>query len=338
LVRSKYGAGGFGADGYGTATSNFFWSTTDDEHFQYAAIASDSDAVYAAGLGTAVAAVNQLSGSPTWRFDRQGSLVDSTPTIDTERLYVGSGSGTVYALGLDDGAPEWTADIDSAVASSPTVASGTVFVGTNDGQICAIDATSGAEIWSAVVGASVYSAPATDGATVYVTAADGTVAALSVSDGDEIWSVAVTADTLRANPIVTTAGVVVAGSDLQLLDTETGDALWTLTAAGSGETTPLVADGTIYATDESGILRAVAVDSGQADWTLTLGSTVHATPLLNDGILYVGTDDGDLVAIDPETGTETDRWQLGGRIMTPTVVGSTIYAPTWGGSIRVVAV
>lgn len=333
----QYGAQGYGTGEYGAAPSDAFWSTPDDERFQYAALASDTDTIYVAGLGTTVAAVDRFTGTSAWQFDRTGSLVDSSPAIDGERLYVGSGSGTLYALALADGTPAWTVETNTAIASSPTVVSGTVFVGTNDGRLLAIDADTGATNWSTSVSANVYSTPAVTEGTVFVTAIDGSVTALAATDGSERWRTTVRARTLRASPVVAPAGVVVAGTDLQLLDTTTGDTVWTIADGGSNDVTPLVESGTIYATDQRGTIRAVTTDSGQIDWSQTLDSSFHGTPLLHDGRLYVGTDDGDLVAFDPETGAETNRWYLGGRIMTPIVTGSTIDVPTWDGTLREIA-
>src|SRR5216684_2825029 len=77
----------------------------------------------ARGRGGVVAAYRASSGARIWQVDGLGS-VSASPTIDGERVIVGSLTGHVYALDLNGGGRLWDAMAPGgqpAIWSSPTV-------------------------------------------------------------------------------------------------------------------------------------------------------------------------------------------------------------------------
>ncbi len=115
-------------------------------------------------------AVDAKSGELRWKFASEGerrftgrrlhgsdpageSMPDpfdvylSSPTIDADTVYVGSGDGNIYALDAGSGALRWKFQTGNVVHASPAIANGLVYIGSWDSYFYAIDAKSGQERW-----------------------------------------------------------------------------------------------------------------------------------------------------------------------------------------------
>src|ERR1700680_35891 len=86
-----------------------------------------------------------------WRVPTDGDVL-GTPAIERGIVYVGSGSGKMYALDEYTGAVRWTSDMASPIQSSAAIAKGLVFVASRDGKLHALDAASGKQRWQLVTG------------------------------------------------------------------------------------------------------------------------------------------------------------------------------------------
>lgn len=88
-----------------------------------------------------------------WAFGFEGeNAAAANPTIVGERLFVGTGSGRVYSLGLKDGCQHWMFKADTGVRASVTVAadaSGQAFAYFGDvrATMYSVDASTGALKW-----------------------------------------------------------------------------------------------------------------------------------------------------------------------------------------------
>jgi outer membrane protein assembly factor BamB len=71
----------------------------------------------------------------------------SSPVIDAQTVYVGSGDGNIYALDAASGALRWKFRTGNVVHASPAIANGMVYIGSWDSYFYAIDARSGHERW-----------------------------------------------------------------------------------------------------------------------------------------------------------------------------------------------
>ncbi|PCR92045.1 hypothetical protein CP557_16850 [Natrinema ejinorense] len=60
--------------------------------------------------------------------------------IDGDTLYVGGVDHRVYAIGLD-GDQQWRVETGGEIYAPPTTASDRVYVGSNDGRLYALDVT-----------------------------------------------------------------------------------------------------------------------------------------------------------------------------------------------------
>src|SRR5215218_2096185 len=130
-----------------------------------------------------VVSLDGKTGRLNWSREL-ASRSESSPLVDGNRLYFGSESGTVYALGdgklyfgdyggrvyairQDSGSQVWRASTHGRsfgrggnFYSTPAVAYGRVYLGNTDGRVYSFSAASGRIAWSRSIGGYVYASPA----------------------------------------------------------------------------------------------------------------------------------------------------------------------------------
>jgi len=127
-----------------------------------------------------------------WAFGFPGELsADGQPSIAGGRVFVGTQSGTVYALSAETGCVHWTFRAESAVRAAITIArldSGryVAFVGDRAANVYALDAGNGGIIWKSHVDdhpfARVTASPTFHNGRLYVGVASGEETAGAVAE------------------------------------------------------------------------------------------------------------------------------------------------------------
>ena len=135
--------------------------------------------------------------------------------------------------------------------------------------------------WSAPLGFSVESSPAIAGGFVYATSLPGVLVKLNLEDGAEAW---------RYRP---GAGEAEAGE---------------FEEDRFGESSPAVADGTVYVGDLLGVLHAVDADSGAPRWQFPTGAEIKSSPVVAGDLVLIGSYDEHFYGVDRVTGAA--RWSL----------------------------
>jgi outer membrane protein assembly factor BamB len=82
-------------------------------------------------------AVDARTGRERWRVTTQRP-VWSSPAVVGNMVYVGDGSGTVYAVDRASGHERWRHQAGRRIFSSPVIADGVLYVGNDDGGVYAI--------------------------------------------------------------------------------------------------------------------------------------------------------------------------------------------------------
>ena len=215
------------------------------------------------------------SATVRWTFDT-GYDVNTRPAVAGGTVYVSSRDGKVHALDAGTGRLRWTYAIGGSVDSGPAVAGGTVYVASDDDTVYALDAATGGLRWTYTTGDCVYSSPAVAGGTVYV----GSDRRHGVRAGCRHRSPPLDlhhrswrrhpAWRWRAAPSTSAAtdGTVYA------LDAATGRLRWAYTTAGSVDSSPAVAGGTVYVggvDGDDGTVYALDAATGRLRWSYTTG-------------------------------------------------------------------
>jgi outer membrane protein assembly factor BamB len=162
---------------------------------------------------------------PAWKF-QTGGTVRSSPVIETGTVYVGSDSGSLFALDLATGRQTWTAKIGSRVRSAPAAAGGTVVCGADDGVLRAFAAADGTPKWTFRTGGPIQASPAIVGERVVFGSHDHRCYCLRLTDGAEFWRYRAGHE-IHAAPAVAAGTVYVGAWDWRVhaLDLGTGKPL-----------------------------------------------------------------------------------------------------------------
>ncbi len=113
-----------------------------------------------------------------WSFRRPEASFVGTPVVTSDRVYIGSTSGTLFALDSSTGEEMWQFRSEAGITTSPSVVGHTVFIGDIEGHVYAIDALSGDLQWQFKAKASISSAPVFANEVLYVASLDGILYAI----------------------------------------------------------------------------------------------------------------------------------------------------------------
>jgi eukaryotic-like serine/threonine-protein kinase len=255
-----------------------------------------------------VTAANAGSLGVHWATDLYGAVLDSPaiaydPSAGRTLGYVGTNSGTFFAIDMATGNIVWSVQLAGEVQASPLVSDGAVWVGTRTNPtIYKLDASTGTIDCSQVMpGGMLFSSPVAatpPGGTPSVYFADlATAKVLSISAATcaTQWTFhhyavsAGTWDPLSYAIDATGEPLLLFGSSdpdsaAYAVNADTGALLWRFHTAGTGDTdvgsgltvSPPggngFADGVVYVPGKDGMLYALNLTTGAEIWSASLGS------------------------------------------------------------------
>lgn len=234
--------------------------------------------VYFGSKDKNVYCVDTNSGLKVWSFDT-GDEVFCPPTVADGRVYIGVGGSEpgLYALNAVTGSRKWAFRGGAKFYTTPAVADGLVFATGNDDALYAVDASTGTKKWSVSLkreaGADSRcrpSPPVVASDTLYVGGGDNALHALDPKTGTTKWTFDINGPFTPSKPTVVDGRVYVADlyerfGDVYAVDAVSGWQKWTARpnakVGDAPEYAPLVANGLVYVTNESGVL-AINAASG----------------------------------------------------------------------------
>ena len=198
-----------------------------------------------------------------WKYET-GDSIESTAAIVDGIVYIGTVSGIMYAIGLEQGDLRWKYDGegDGGFKASPCVVNGAVYVGDDFGLFHAIDAETGKKRWTFATTSEIMSS------TNYV-------------DGKVLFG------SYDAN--------------LYCLSAETGEEVWKFTTQTSVHSTPAVAGDRVFIAGCDDVLRSVSLKDAKELAQVPLGAPSQASAAVSGNQLFDGTFANEIVAIDLET-------------------------------------
>ena len=120
-----------------------------------------------------------VHNNPFWTYtvpDEHGDgRVRATAALDGQRVYIGSLSGKMYGLNLQNGAKLWDHDTGSSILASPAASNNIVVVANKGGEIRWLDATDGSQKELARSQGSIEASPAIVGNRTISASFDGRV-------------------------------------------------------------------------------------------------------------------------------------------------------------------
>lgn len=159
------------------------WRAAAPDEITSAAIARDGT-IIAAANGASVIAIAS-NGSRRWSFAPQGGFAGQIG-VRGNTVYLGSGSGRLYAVDTSSGAQQWAFDTAAAVAAGPVLnAAGPIFFGSD--SVYALN-SDGSLAWSKTLAKAVSGPFASDGVGGLLAPLDDDISAMLNSDGTLKWA------------------------------------------------------------------------------------------------------------------------------------------------------
>ncbi len=302
-------------------------------------------------------------GKLKWAFPTGGPIY-SSPAVADGTVYFGSRDNKLYALDAVTGAKRWEFETGSWVESSPAIANGTVYFGSNDGRLYALDMHTGEKLWDFKTSYSIISSPAVADGIVYFGGFDYGIYAIDGATGKKRWSF-MTGDLVISSPTVAN-GIVYAGSAdgfFYAVDAYNGRFRLRFPTP-SVHSSPVALDGTVYFSNISGRLYAIAgnarswpeeknvrpwwamvwawgyaprpPDASGFLWRLQVDTIATSSPVVAEGSLYLASE-RKLSAINIQARKKTWVFEAGGSIQSsPAIVGSTLYVGSDDGNLYAV--
>ncbi|HEX5063121.1 MAG TPA: PQQ-binding-like beta-propeller repeat protein [Kofleriaceae bacterium] len=270
-----------------------------------------------------------------WKFETADRRTEVTPqefaaaAVYADTLYIGSAHGWFYALRASNGQVRWRRLVGSVV-TAPLVDRGMLYVGTNDGFLVALDAQTGAEKWRYQSRGPIGQTPAAAGdLIVFANEADQVVAVDAIS-GKFKWqykSETPEEYTLRGHAGVTIDGDLIytgfSNGTLVALRRDSGSVAWSTSLKADADrfmdvdATPIVLEGTLYASSSSGGVYALDKATGLVKWRVPFydasmpSATGNVGGIASDGkAIYVSVADLGTYAIDLNGNI---LWRVGAR-------------------------
>lgn len=298
-----------------------------------------------------------------WKFasdnpSYQHVVPKSDPAIDTERVYIGSDTGILWALNQADGSVAWSFRSGSSASgkgifSSPLMIGDTVCFGSYDGNVYALDVKTGKKKWVYLEADWVGSSPTAneDGTVIFIGLEFGLwrkrggIVALDAATGAKCWSYTDMPCYTHATPLYLAAHneVAIGSNDgaVYLFDAQTGHLKW---KHQTGMPTEAELDSGFSSFDIKGSLAydpssdiLVAVNTrgtvlfiDRKSGSLRAGFGAEAgffsTPLVHDGKVFVSCLDKNLYCLDPKTATVLWKWDAAARIFaSPVLIEGSLY-------------
>jgi outer membrane protein assembly factor BamB len=280
-------------------------------------------------------ALDDISGRELWVFQTIYP-VESSPAVANGRVYFGADNYYLYCLDARKGTQLWKFNTQGWVTSSPVVANGIVYVGSGDGSCYALNASDGRfrlKFYS--TGGGILSSPAVNQGEVYFTIR-GALYALNGKGRTwpwedsirplwiQMWAIGLAPVPPRISgapwakellidtnnpvsgrttysdgtPIVTDANIYATGDNLVYsIDKVTHEFRWVFQTQGKIESSPSLANNTLYVGSIDGDLYAINAQNGTKLWDLIPGGAITSSPAYSDGEIYIGSNDGKMYAI-----------------------------------------
>jgi len=270
-----------------------------------------------------------------WKFVTADRRTEVDPqefaqaAVSADTVYIGSASGTFFALRAQTGVVRWRKKI-GAVSSAPLPSGGLLYIGTSDGTLLALDAQTGVEKWRYQSRGPIQQTPVvTTELVVFANEADQVVAVDAITGAFKWQYKSETPEeyTLRGHAGVAIDGDLIytgfSNGILVALRKDTGSVAWSTSLKADADrfmdvdATPIVIADRVHASSSSGGVYALDKTTGLIRWRLPFwdaalpSSTGNVGGLASDGkTLYVSVADLGTYAIDLGGNV---LWRVGAR-------------------------
>ena len=249
-------------------------------------------------------------GDILWKFNTKDRIY-SSPIIDGDIAYIGSGDHYFYAINKKTGYKVWDFKTGGAIHSSPFILNNLVYFASKDGNLYAVDKTDGSLNWKfESEGEKKYdlwdyylSSPKGDEEKIYWGCGDGNLYAIEGSNGQLKWKFK-TKGIIHASPIIYNDNIYIGSYDgnFYCIDKENGSLVWKFKTVGASyfpkgeiQKAALVKDDVVYFGSRDYNIYALDASTGIGKWNMReVNGWIIATPTIFKDNIYFGTSDAHL--------------------------------------------
>ena len=254
------------------------------------------DRVYVGNIDGTFFCLNAADGATVWKFETGGEITSGCNFHGTNVL-IGSHDSTLYCLDAA-GKKLWEVKTDGPVNGSPVVVGDTTFVAGCDSILHVLDAKTGKELGAVDLGGQAAATAAVSGDFAYVGTMANQVVGVDWKARKKAWTfeAARRQQPFYSSAVVTDALVIAGSRDQKLygLDRATGKEVWSFTADGNIDGSPVAVGGRVYfgCMSKDGNFYALDLKTGAKVQELNLDSAVVGSVAVGPDCLLVGSDKG----------------------------------------------
>lgn len=238
-----------------------------------------------------VACIDVKTGISVWQRELDDRVeACAALSVKNEFVYVGTYSGTLYALSLVNGDVQWCFGAGGLIKSTALVIDcyQLVVCGAYNHVLYGVDSLTGTEYWNHDMRGSVFSTPIfVPGSTNHILSAStsGYVCALAVSARDSVdlvWETQLPAPVFASLNVDLSAQLLLVGcadGNIYGLDVLLGSIQWKTPTQKPIFSSPCVySSGQMVVGSHDGVLRKIDTAGGQLEWSADLSSPIFASP------------------------------------------------------------
>jgi outer membrane protein assembly factor BamB len=229
--------------------------------------------------------------------------VNSRPTIDDWKVFIGACNGYLYCINALDGNLIWNTKLVGIFVSSVAVANERVFVGCGDNVYC-LDESNGNQIWN-FSGGSIpeWNSPSVAYDKVYIGSSDHNIYCLNALNGSVEW-IYETKARIRSSPAIADEKVYIGSNDhnLYCLNATNGNLIWNYSTGDDIECSPAIADGKVYIGSHDHNLYCLNATNGDLLWFYGTGERIYSTPAIAYDKIYFGSTDDNVYCLNASNG------------------------------------
>lgn len=235
--------------------------------------------------------------------------ISASPNLQGDRIFVGIGDGSMWALEKTTGRKIWQFKSQNSVLStsaclensasgeSDSVSLNTyeemIYFGSTDGFLYALQAKSGKLNWKFKAEGGIYSSPAVKNEMIFFGSVDGNLYALYLKDGTLAWKFK-TGEGIYSSPAVTDSLVYIGSNDycMYAVNQKTGELSWKFKTGGLVHSSPIAVGDELFFGSYDGNFYVLNRFSGDLIWKYQTKGMISSSPAYYDGRIYIGSEDG----------------------------------------------
>ena len=273
--------------------------------------AVSGDRVFVGSVTGDIYCVNATNGTTIWNrtIDHNPAWwgVASSPLIYNDTIFVNSFSDAKLHAFDFDGNELWEIDTPNSINHyvSPAASDGKIFSAGGDPAIYCVNISNQSILWTFNTSGKITTTPAIEDGVVFF--ATGSRMHAVDMDGSEVWNHSLSGTI--SSPAIAYGKVYIGSSDgvFYCFNATDGNEVWNKSVNGAIDSSPAVADGTVYFGTNTGhgTVYALNATDGTLRWSYDTGDYIMSSPSVSDGIMFIGSDTGYLYAF----GTPDKFWK-----------------------------